>query len=142
MAKDDTSSRRYSIGELARLGGVSRRTVRYYVQRGLLETPTGRGRGRHYTQDHLDTLIRIRQLQEAGRPLAEIGSRVAPERRPEPPASPRLPPRPPRFTTWTRIEIAAGVELHLRDLRLDSRQVRGLSEAVARIIPKETSDER
>jgi DNA-binding transcriptional MerR regulator len=132
-----TSDPRYSIGELARLGGVSRRTVRYYVQRGLLETPTGRGRGRHYTQRHLDTLIRIRKLQEDGRPLAEIGPRVAPE----PPVR-REPPRPPRFATWTRIELADGVELHLRDLRLDSRQVRGLGEAVSKILHKETSDER
>ena len=28
-----------SIGQLAELGGVNRRTVRYYVQRGLLEAP-------------------------------------------------------------------------------------------------------
>ena len=47
------------------LGGVSRRTVRYYIQRGLLAAPTGVGRGRHYTQGHLDTLIRIRELQES-----------------------------------------------------------------------------
>ena len=60
--REDTS---YSIGELAALGGVSRRTVRYYVQRGLLQAPTGLGRGRHYTQRHLDTLIRIRKLQES-----------------------------------------------------------------------------
>ena len=63
---------RYSIGELADLGGVSRRTVRYYVQRGLLEAPTGLGRGRHYTRRHLDTLTRVRKLQEAGYGLAEI----------------------------------------------------------------------
>jgi len=36
---------RYSVGELADLGGVSRRTVRYYVQEGLLPTPLGVGRG-------------------------------------------------------------------------------------------------
>lgn len=139
MTKDGTADTpRYSIGELAKLGGVSRRTVRYYVQRGLLEAPTGLGRGRHYTQRHLDTLIRIRKLQEAGRPLAAIGNRIGPGPEPESPASPR----PPRFATWTRIEIADGVELHLRDLRLDSRQARAAGEAISKIIHKETSDER
>ena len=29
-----TSAARYAIGDLARLAGVSRRTVRYYVQEG------------------------------------------------------------------------------------------------------------
>lgn len=33
---------------MAELGGVSRRTVRYYVQEGLLSAPLGVGRGRHY----------------------------------------------------------------------------------------------
>ncbi len=138
MAEEGTRDQsRYAIGELAKLGGVSRRTVRYYVQRGLLEAPTGLGRGRHYTQQHLDTLIRIRKLQEAGRPLAEIGTHVAPEGAPESSPS-RILPSPPRFSTWTRIKIVDGVELHLRDVQLDSRQVRRLGEAISKIIPKET----
>ena len=33
----------YAIGELADLGGISRRTVRYYVQEGLLPPPRGLG---------------------------------------------------------------------------------------------------
>ncbi|MEE8523526.1 MAG: MerR family transcriptional regulator [Thermoanaerobaculia bacterium] len=143
MTKDGTSEQpRYSIGELAKLGGVSRRTVRYYVQRGLLEAPTGLGRGRHYTQRHLDTLIRIRKLQEAGRPLAAIDARIGPDRKPEPRASSFRPPRPTRFATWTRIEIIDGVELHLRDVRLDSRQARAAGEAISKIIHKGTFDER
>ncbi|MBA2355458.1 MAG: MerR family DNA-binding transcriptional regulator, partial [Acidobacteria bacterium] len=38
----------YAIGDLAALGGVSRRTVRYYVQGGLIPPPEGLGRGNHY----------------------------------------------------------------------------------------------
>jgi DNA-binding transcriptional MerR regulator len=37
---------RYGIDELAELGGVSRRTVRYYVQEQLLPPPLGVGAGR------------------------------------------------------------------------------------------------
>ena len=146
MCDEDQSSKdraRYSIGELAKLGGVSRRTVRYYVQRGLLAAPTGLGRGRHYTQRHLDDLIRVRRLQEAGHPLAEIGARLAAPS--EPAGHPRDPladaigeaievPAPSSYSSWTRIEITDGIELHLRDTRLDSHQVLTVAEAIKKII--------
>ena len=57
---------RYGIDELAELGGVSRRTVRYYVQERLLPPPLGVGRGRHYGRAHLDALLRVKSMQEAG----------------------------------------------------------------------------
>src|SRR5262244_4041996 len=76
MDQDNLDERRYGIEELAELGGVTRRTVRYYVQRGLLPTPLGTGRGPHYTPAHLERLIQIRKLQETGVPLAEITARL------------------------------------------------------------------
>ena len=63
---------RYAIGDLAELGGVSRRTVRYYVQENLLPAPLGVGRGNHYGPAHLDRLLQVKALQEAGRSLEEI----------------------------------------------------------------------
>ena len=68
----DDASPLYGIDELAERAGVSRRTVRYYVQQGLLAAPRGFGRGKHYTAAHLETLIRIRTMQEGGTPLALI----------------------------------------------------------------------
>lgn len=128
----------YSIGELAALGGVSRRTVRYYVQRGLLEAPTGLGRGRHYRQRHLDALIRIRKLQEAGRPLAEIAAELASPAEPLKSlpgamAGDRSAPAG-RVSRWTRIEIDDGIELHLRDVGLDPRRAPSVLDAIRRII--------
>ena len=76
MRQDNHDERCYGIEELADLGGVTRRTVRYYVQRGLLPTPLGTGRGPHYTAAHLERLIHIRTLQETGVPLAEVASRL------------------------------------------------------------------
>ncbi len=61
---------RYGVEELAGLAGVSRRTVRYYVQEGLLPPPFGLGRGRHYGPAHLEPLIRLKSLQEQGLTLA------------------------------------------------------------------------
>src|SRR6266849_5215767 len=83
MGQDNRDERCYGIKELAELGGVTRRTVRYYVQRGLLPTPLGTGRGPHYTAAHLERLIHIRTLQETGVPLAEIAARPS-SRREEP----------------------------------------------------------
>jgi len=59
-------TKQYSIGELAELTGVSRRTVRFYVQRGLIPPPQGLGRGRHYTAEHLELILKIRELQRDG----------------------------------------------------------------------------
>src|SRR5437660_7872050 len=76
MSENNQDERCYGIAELAKRGGVTRRTVRYYVQRGLLPTPLGTGRGPHYTPAHLERLIHIRQLQESGVPLGEIAARL------------------------------------------------------------------
>ena len=91
MYQDNQDERCYGIAELAERAGVTRRTVRYYVQRGLLPTPLGTGRGPHYTPAHLQRLIHIRKLQENGVPLAEIATRL--DAVPQTPAStPEAPP--------------------------------------------------
>jgi DNA-binding transcriptional MerR regulator len=107
----------YNADELADLGGVTRRTVRYYVQEGLIPPPLGVGRGRHYGPAHLARLLEVKAQQEAGLSLDEIRARRTPEpggRRPEP----RLPQPLPR-STWRRLSLAPGVELHVsQDVRL------------------------
>ena len=110
MGQGNRDERCYRIEELAELGGVTRRTVRYYVQRGLLPTPLGTGRGPHYTQAHLERLIHIRQLQETGVPLAEITAQL--DGVPRMPVS--VPEVPPERSTWMRFVLADGVELHVR----------------------------
>ena len=113
----DDEQGRFSVDELADLGGVSRRTVRYYVQEGLLPPPLGVGRGKHYDQSHLDRLLRVKAEQEAGRSLDDIRARrTRSDGRSEPAARPRPPlPR----STWRRLELAPGVELHVaHDIKL------------------------
>jgi DNA-binding transcriptional MerR regulator len=102
-----SEGQRYGIQELASLGGVSRRTVRYYVQEDLLPESLGLGRGEHYTQEHLDALIRIRTLQEQGLTIAQIREALA-----GPEAA--LPPiQVPLRQAWVRLVLAPGVELHV-----------------------------
>lgn len=116
-----TASTRYAIGDLAALGGVSRRTVRYYVQEGLVPRPLGVGRGDHYTNEHLEQLLRVKHLQEAGRTLDEIRQALAGRRsrhvgealRGELPAV--------RRSLWRHLTLAPGVELQVEStVRLPS----------------------
>ena len=103
-------STRYAIQDLADLGDVTRRTVRYYIQEGLLPAPFGVGRGPHYGQAHLDRLLQVKALQAAGRTLDEIratldgGDGVARGRRDI---------EPPERSVWRRVQLAPGVELHV-----------------------------
>lgn len=62
------------IGDLARQGGVSVETIRFYQRRGLLpEPPRGEG-ARRYTEDDLERLRSIRAAQTAGFTLEEIAT--------------------------------------------------------------------
>ncbi|HEU4565317.1 MAG TPA: MerR family transcriptional regulator [Gemmatimonadaceae bacterium] len=70
---DDTT---YDLAELADLADVSPRTVRYYIQQGLLPSPGARGPGARYDRAHLDRLRLIRRLQREHLPLAEIRRRL------------------------------------------------------------------
>lgn len=115
MPEDDA---RYAIGDLAALGDVSRRTVRFYVQEGLLPPPAGLGRGNHYGPAHLEALLRVKALQEAGHTLDDIRRLLttnrhtggtAPHATLTPsPSEPQLP-----RTVWRRMTLAPGVELHV-----------------------------
>jgi DNA-binding transcriptional MerR regulator len=114
---------RYGIGELADLGGVSRRTVRYYVQQELLPPPLGVGRGNHYTRRHLDQLLHVKALQEAGRTLDEIREVLngGPRRLKLGDIGTAGRDRTLERTLWRRVTLAAGLELQVSgDLRLPS----------------------
>lgn len=98
----------YSIDELADLGGVTRRTVRYYVQEGLLPAPLGVGRGRHYGREHLDRLLLVKALQESGLSLVSVREALS---KPEAAPAPPMPVTSVSRSAWTRIELLPGVEL-------------------------------
>ena len=104
----------YSIAELAALAGVNPRTVRYYVQLGLIPPPPGRGLGGRYGQEHLDRLLRVRALQRQGVSLDQIAS-LSPDQAVEAPpdqaTAPVSAPVPLRRHVVTRVEVGPGVWL-------------------------------
>ena len=100
---------KYAISEVAEQTGVSTRTVRYYVQRSLIEPPLGRGRGRHYSDQHIAQIIRVRRLQREGVPLDTIRRMGEHEGDAEPAIVPTQ--RPPDVVF--RIALLPGVRLEL-----------------------------
>ena len=71
-----TDTPTYSLAELAELGDVTIRTIRYYIGQGLLPSPIAEGPNTRYTAGHVDRLLLIRELQREHLPLAEIRSRL------------------------------------------------------------------
>lgn len=67
----------YSLTDLSALAQTTPRTVRYYVQQGLLPAPERAGPGTHYTDTHLSRLRLIKRLQREHLPLAEIRRRLS-----------------------------------------------------------------
>jgi DNA-binding transcriptional MerR regulator len=111
------TAKTYNIGELADAAGITRRTVRFYVQQNLLPAPNGVGRGDHYDDSHLAALRKIAQLQDASHSLAAIRQLLASNQPlPAPAVQPAPQPTPesdPLITTFTRITLAPGVELQI-----------------------------
>lgn len=64
----------HKIGDLARMFGLTVRTLRYYEELGLLESERRSESGhRHYPEKNLVYLKRIQQLKDYGLSLSEIG---------------------------------------------------------------------
>jgi Ca-activated chloride channel family protein len=63
---------RYTAKDLAVRAGISERTVRFYLEQGLLPAAEGRGRGAHFRESHLTLLKLILAMQQAGNDLDTI----------------------------------------------------------------------
>ena len=66
----------YSLKELSRLADVTPRTIRFYIEQGLLPSPGQSGPSTRYTDEHFQLLRMIKKLQLAHFPLAEIRNRL------------------------------------------------------------------
>ena len=75
---NDNNKNKMTIGELADAAGVTVRTIRYYVNEGLLPPPEQSGRYALYENWYLDRLELIRRWKDAYLPLKEIRTRIAP----------------------------------------------------------------
>jgi DNA-binding transcriptional MerR regulator len=98
----DMNKTGWTLAELADETGLSARTIRYYITRGLLDGPGTAGRGATYGLPHLLRLREIQEQQRDGRMLAEIAATtVDAEVLPTPVA-------------WQQYTLADGVIVQLR----------------------------
>lgn len=116
----------FSLDDLCKKTGLPVRTVRYYIQMGLIDRPEGGGRGAFYAQRHLDQLLVVLNLQRKGMSLEairEFASRAEPARAAA--AAPRMAGG---VEVWTHLNVEDGVELHIEPGRagLSPEQVRSL----------------
>lgn len=128
--------RLFTLDELAGLVELPRRTVRYYIQIGLVDRPVGAGRGAHYTRRHLEQLLEVRKWQQAGLSLERIRELLqAEDQAVAPPPKPRQ-----RGTVevWSHIVIDEGIELSIDPRRagLDPEAVRTLATEVMALYDK------
>ena len=120
----------YSIDELATLVELPRRTVRYYVQQGLVDRPIGEKRAAYYTTRHLEQLLTIRKWQQAGLSLDRIREILL-----DPEAGSIPPPRPRGAGTvevWSHLVVSDGLEITLEPGRsgMSPEQVRAFFRGV------------
>ena len=96
--------KQYTIEDLCELTGYTRRTIRYYIQEGLLDPPAGRGRGGFYFDSHLKKLLEIKSLQDKGLKLAAILEVLEKGKEPELSSLREL---------WIKYPIDQGIEIHI-----------------------------
>lgn len=126
-----TDSRRFSLDELSGLSGLPARTVRYYIQEGVVDRPEGIRRGAWYEHRHLEQLLAIRRWQAAGLSLERIRELV--RRRAGDDDVPSAPRRPGDIAVWSHVALAEGLELLIEPGRagLSPEQLRRLAVACA-----------
>lgn len=122
----------FSVNELCLLAELPLRTVRYYIQQGLVDRPHGEKRGAWYDRRHLDQLLQIRKWSAAGlsleriRELLQGGAVVIPER----------PKQVGAIQVRSHIWLGPGLELQVsaEDAGLSPEQLRQLVTAVTQAI--------
>lgn len=135
----------FTLEDIATLAELPRRTVRYYIQTGLVDRPQGIGKGARYTRRHLEQLLTIRKWQLAGLSLERIGDLL---RQPATGVLPPTPRRPGTVEVWSHLVVADGVELTVEPGRagLAPEQVRAffreVSAAYRRIRDNQESEEK
>lgn len=128
--RDDPARKTYSADELAALSGLPRRTIRYYIQLGLLDRPIGETRAAQYSWQHLSRLLRIREWTEKGYSLSQIGQMLSDPA----PAPAAAAPSPGTISVKSEVHLAAGLSLLIDPglADLSPEQVRALAKDVLR----------
>ena len=135
--QSDTSSSTpsYPLADLCVLVDLPPRTVRYYVQMGLVDRPQGETRAARYGAAHLEQLLLIKKWTAAGVSLERIRELLHGEQAPVPPRARAIG----SVEVRSHLMVADGVDLVIEPGRagLSPDQVRqfikGVMEAFAQV---------
>lgn len=118
----------YSLDDLCTLSSTPKRTARYYMQIGLVDSPIGSTKAAHYLQKHLDQLLLVRRLSDSGVSLERIRQVLSGEPSPVPPRQRQAG----SVEVRSHLFIADGIELEIspEQARLSPEQIRALTRAV------------
>jgi len=104
-----------TLDEVAAAVDLPKRTVRYYIQLGLVDRPEGETRAARYGARHIEQLIAIRKWSAAGVSLERIRDLLSGEAGPVPPR----PRSPGTVEMWSHVVLADGLELTLEPGRAE-----------------------
>jgi len=123
--------KKFTIDEICTLVEMNKRTVRYYIQNGLVDRPEGVGKGAYYTHAHLGQLLAIRKWKAAGLSLERIQDILSSEKSGNYSDNPIPPPLSIKHGTvevWSHMYVDDGIQVHIepKRARLSPEQVRDL----------------
>lgn len=98
----------YTLDDLASLTGISKRTIRYYIQMGLVDRPIGETKASRYTPKHLERLLTVQRLTAEGLTLEGVKKFLEKDGE-----SKKIGcgPKPGTITAMSKIAIAPGIDL-------------------------------
>jgi DNA-binding transcriptional MerR regulator len=138
--------KKFAIDEICALVEMNKRTVRYYIQKGLVDRPEGIGKGAFYSHAHLEQLLAIRKWKAAGLSLDRIQDILAGEKDGnynDKPVPPPLPIKQGTVEVWSHMHVGDGIELHIEPRRagLNPDQVRTLFREIMKLQKKIREEE-
>lgn len=118
----------YTLADLCVLADMQVRTLRYYVQNGLVDRPEGETRAARYGTRHLEQALQIKKWTTAGLSLERIKALLHGEE----PAIPPRPKSPGSIEVCSHLHVADGLEVVIEPGRagLTPEQVRAFARGV------------
>ncbi|GIW21149.1 MAG: hypothetical protein KatS3mg068_0156 [Candidatus Sericytochromatia bacterium] len=127
----------YSIDLLSKLTGFSKRTIRYYIEIGLLEPPVGACRGSYYTEQHLSKLQAIKLWTNNGVPVTQIKLLMEDNKNNHP-----IKHETNMTCKFERYKLDDNIEINFRNNVLDEKDLLEISNFIKKLIESKLSNSR
>jgi DNA-binding transcriptional MerR regulator len=123
-----SNTEQHTLNELCVLADLPVRTVRYYVQNGLVDKPQGETRAARYGARQLEQILLIKKWTAAGVSLDRIRELLHGEEAPVP----ALARKAGSVEVWSHLHVADGIEVLIEPGRaqMSPEQVRAFTRGV------------